>query len=59
MEKVLIVEDDAFFREIFSDLLREEGYQVDTASSGKEALTILQQLSAGRYRYGSPGYQWS
>lgn len=42
MEKILIVEDDAFFREVFSDLLREEGYQVDTASSGNEALKILE-----------------
>lgn len=42
MEKILIVEDDAFFREVFSDLLREEGYQVDTASSGNEALKKLE-----------------
>lgn len=41
MEKILIVEDDAFFREIFSDLLTDEGYKVDTASSGNEALTML------------------
>jgi len=42
MERILIVEDDAFFREIFSELLREEGYQVDTASSGNEALLMLE-----------------
>jgi two-component system cell cycle response regulator len=41
MEKILVVEDDAFFREIFSDLLIEEGYMVDTASSGNEALKKL------------------
>jgi len=41
MEKILIVEDDAFFREIFSDLLKDEGYQVDTAASGNEALEKL------------------
>ena len=41
MEKVLIVEDDAFFREIFSAILKEDGYQVDTASSGNEALAML------------------
>jgi len=41
MEKILIVEDDAFFREIFTDLLKEDGYQVDTASSGNEALEKL------------------
>ena len=42
MERILIVEDDAFFREIFSDILKEEGYQVDTASSGHEALLMLE-----------------
>ena len=26
MEKILLVEDDAFFREVFSELLKEEGY---------------------------------
>lgn len=41
MEKILIVEDDAFFREIFSDILKEDGYQVETASSGNEALAML------------------
>ncbi|MBP1728286.1 MAG: response regulator receiver modulated diguanylate cyclase [Deltaproteobacteria bacterium] len=40
-EKILIVEDDAFFREIFSAILKEDGYQVDTASSGNEALAML------------------
>jgi two-component system cell cycle response regulator len=45
MEKILIVEDDAFFREIFSDILRDEGYQVETASSGNEALQMLEKGS--------------
>jgi two-component system cell cycle response regulator len=38
---ILVVEDDSFFRVFFSDLLREEGYTVDTASSGLEALQML------------------
>jgi two-component system cell cycle response regulator len=45
MGKILLVEDDAFFREIFSDLLREDGYLVDTASSGNEALFRLTNSS--------------
>jgi len=45
MERILIVEDDAFFREIFSDILREEGYQVETASSGNEAIKMLELSS--------------
>lgn len=43
METILIVEDDAFFREIFSDILHAEGYQVDTASSGGKALEMMSQ----------------
>jgi two-component system cell cycle response regulator len=39
---ILVVEDDSFFRVFFSDLLKEEGYTVDTASSGNEALRMLQ-----------------
>ena len=41
MEKILVVEDDSFFREVFSDLLREEGYEVDAAASGEEAIEKL------------------
>jgi diguanylate cyclase (GGDEF)-like protein len=43
MENILVVEDDAFFREIFSDILKEDGYRVDTASSGNEALAMLEK----------------
>ena len=41
MERVLVVEDDGFSREMFSDLLEEEGYEVDTAASGEEAIEKL------------------
>ena len=41
MGKILVVEDDSFFRVFFSDLLQEEGYTVDTAASGKEALRMV------------------
>lgn len=41
MERILVVEDDSFFREVFQELLREEGYEVDTAASGSEALEKL------------------
>ncbi len=41
MERILVVEDDAFFREVFMELLREEGYEVETAASGAEALEKL------------------
>ncbi len=41
MDTILLVEDDRFFREMFSDLLRAEGYQVDTASCGTDGLKML------------------
>ena len=41
MERILIVEDDSFFREIFTDLLQEEGYRVEVAASGEEALEMI------------------
>jgi two-component system cell cycle response regulator len=40
--KILVVEDDSFFRVFFSDLLEQEGYVVDTAASGLEGLQMLQ-----------------
>ena len=41
MERILIVEDDCFFREVFTDLLAEEGYVVEVAASGEEALEMI------------------
>ena len=46
MDKILIVEDDRFFREMFSYLLKGEGYEVDCATCGSEG---LQMLAACRY----------
>lgn len=41
MQRILVVEDDSFFREVFTDLLKEEGYGVDVAASGEEALEMI------------------
>ena len=41
MERILKVEDDIFFREVFSDLLKEDGYIVDVAASGEKALEMM------------------
>jgi len=38
MKRVLIVEDETIMRESLRDWLKEEGYEVDTAESGEEAL---------------------
>lgn len=43
MEKILVVDDDRFFRQLYIDLLREEGYEVDTVASGANALDLLEQ----------------
>ncbi len=41
MDKILLIEDDRFFREMFSGLLKAEGYKVDCASGGHEGLAML------------------
>lgn len=41
MERILVVEDDTFSRTVFSDLLREEGYDVVCAASAQQALLLL------------------
>jgi two-component system, cell cycle response regulator len=41
MERILLVEDDSFFREVFTDLLKEDGYSVEVAASGEEALEMI------------------
>lgn len=46
MDKILLVEDDRFFREMFAELLKGEGYHVDTASCGREGLAMI---AAGDY----------
>ena len=47
MDKILIVEDDRFFREMFSSHLKGEGYVVDTASCGLEGLKLLAEIRYG------------
>lgn len=40
---ILIVEDDQFLREFYQELLKDEGYNVDTAEDGDVALIKLLQ----------------
>jgi diguanylate cyclase (GGDEF)-like protein len=46
MDTILLVEDDRFFREMFSNLLQSEGYVVETASCGYDG---LEMLAKGQY----------
>lgn len=41
MNTILLVEDDRFFRDMFTDLLKGEGYQVDSTDCGRDALEML------------------
>ena len=41
--KILLVEDDLFLRDIYSETLLGEGYDVTTAVDGEEALTKMKQ----------------
>lgn len=40
-KQILIIEDDFETQFLFSELLAEEGYQIETASTGKEALEFI------------------
>lgn len=42
VKKILIVEDESEYRDVLSQRLTAEGYKVLSASSGKEALNLLQ-----------------
>ncbi len=41
MSSILIVDDDAQLRQSFERLLREEGYEVETAASGEEGIEAV------------------
>jgi CheY-like chemotaxis protein len=37
-KKILLVDDSALIRQIYTDKLKEEGYEVETASDGEEGI---------------------
>lgn len=45
-QRILVIEDDRFLRELYDELLREEGYGVDLAADGEEGLA---KVSKGGY----------
>lgn len=45
-QRILVVEDDLFLRELYTDILSSEGYKVETAGDGEEA---LQKIKVGGY----------
>lgn len=42
-EKILVVEDESLIRELLSQLLKKENYQVDACANGKEALQKIKE----------------
>ena len=41
MKQILVVDDEPTIREVVANLLQDEGYQVETAGNGAEALDRL------------------
>lgn len=42
MKKILVVDDEEFIRELYRDELVEEGYQVELAGDGQEAIAMME-----------------
>ena len=42
--KILVIDDEDIFREDLAELLRQEGYQCETASNGEEGLGVLDRF---------------
>ena len=41
--RILVVDDEAIVQSLISDALEEEGYDIETASSGPDALEVIRQ----------------
>ncbi|MEJ5330536.1 MAG: response regulator [Desulfobaccales bacterium] len=44
MKKILVADDEMAIRLLYSEELKEEGYEVYTASNGREALEIVEKV---------------
>ncbi len=54
MKKILVADDEMSIRLLYSEELKEEGYEVYMATNGREALEIVEKDPPGP---GDPGYQ--
>ena len=45
-KRILLVDDDQFIRDLYQEILVNDGYEVDTAADGKEG---LEKIEAGGY----------
>ena len=44
MKKILVADDEMAIRLLYSEELKEEGYEVYTATNGREALDIIEKV---------------
>lgn len=42
-QRILVIDDDLFIRELYIDVLRSKGYDVDSAVNGEEGLAKLKK----------------
>ncbi len=42
-KKILVVDDDLYIRDLYEEVLKDEGYEVETASNGEIALNNLKK----------------
>lgn len=42
-QKILLIEDDAFTREAYEEVLKDEGYDVTTSADGEDGLSKVRQ----------------
>jgi CheY-like chemotaxis protein len=42
-KKVMVVDDDLYIRELYVEVLKDEGYTVESATNGEEALNKLKE----------------
>ena len=42
-KKLLVVEDEAFLRDLYIEILSDEGFEIDSAADGQEGLAKIQQ----------------
>ena len=52
---ILVVDDDEAIRETVADVLREEGYAVETCHNGVAALALVSEGSSGQGNDAEPG----
>lgn len=45
-KKILLIDDDTYIRELYEELLKKEGYELETAKDGEDG---LQKIQAGGY----------